>query len=558
MGKSSSSLFVTNGCSNHSDCDRADLDFYSSDPKAAEWLLQLEPDISDNIWECACGSLSLSDVFTAAGKHVRNSDIIARKDGIEILDFLTCETPMHDADIITNPPYNCFDYETQCYTKRGWLYYTDIKESDEILSVNPYTMELEWSTINSIIIRDKTEDEKMYHFKKSHMDIMVTDNHRMFAFDAKSNKLSIKDNDLIKSKYIRCKHYIPKLGYIWKGIQKDIFVLPGIAGCKHAQPIYKEEIQINMNSWLEFFGLWLADGCCRHTTNINNNYRKTVTIKQSEKTAYRVREILSKLPFAYKEYVDVKDKKLPCISFEIHNEQLWYYLKQFGKSADKFIPEDIKNLTPQQISCFLNAYFFGDGSLFKTKTSKARIFRTASEKLAEDIQELLLKTGLLSHIVRSKYKTSDGINHALYIIYENRNSIYNRMYFPSNKNDKCAVEYTGKVWCLNLKKNGVFLLRRNGLEFFCGNCAKDFVEKALSLVDDGRYVCMFLKLTFLEGKSRRPLFDKYPPIRVWVSTSRMKCYMNGVSNSNNASAVCYAWFVWKKGYKGYPEIRWFN
>lgn len=195
MGKSSSSLFVTNGCSNHSDCDRADLDFYSSDPKAAEWLLQLEPDISDNIWECACGSLSLSDVFTAAGKHVRNSDIIARKDGIEILDFLTCETPMHDADIITNPPYNK---------------------------------------------------------------------------------------------------------------------------------------------------------------------------------------------------------------------------------------------------------------------------------------------------------------------------------------------------------------------------AKDFVEKALSLVDDGRYVCMFLKLTFLEGKSRRSLFDKYPPIRVWVSTSRMKCYMNGVSNSNNASAVCYAWFVWKKGYKGYPEIRWFN
>lgn len=194
MTRNKKSVFVTNGCNSHCNHDRADLDFYSSDPKVAEWLLKLEPDLSDNIWECACGSLSLSNVFTAAGKHVRNSDIVTRADNIEILDFLSCETPVHNTDIVTNPPY--------------------------------------------------------------------------------------------------------------------------------------------------------------------------------------------------------------------------------------------------------------------------------------------------------KY-------------------------------------------------------------------AKEFVEKALSLVDDGRYACMFLKLTFLEGKARRQLFDKYPPIRVWVSSSRISCYMNDIQ-TYKGSAVCYAWFIWKKGYKGYPEIRWFN
>lgn len=41
--------------------------------------------------------------------------------------------------------------------------------------------------------------------------------------------------------------------------------------------------------------------------------------------------------------------------------------------------------------------------------------------------------------------------------------------------------------------------------------AREFVEHALELVKDGSRVAMFLKIQFLEGKSRRELFDKAPP-----------------------------------------------
>ena len=57
-------------------------------------------------------------------------------------------------------------------------------------------------------------------------------------------------------------------------------------------------------------------------------------------------------------------------------------------------------------------------------------------------------------------------------------------------------------------KNGVFLLRRNGKEFFSGNCAAEFVEKAMETVTDGNKVCMFLKLQFLEGKKKEENFLK--------------------------------------------------
>ena len=41
--------------------------------------------------------------------------------------------------------------------------------------------------------------------------------------------------------------------------------------------------------------------------------------------------------------------------------------------------------------------------------------------------------------------------------------------------------------------------------------AQQFVEKALSIIPEGKKVAMFLKLTFLEGKARRELFRSTPP-----------------------------------------------
>lgn len=42
--------------------------------------------------------------------------------------------------------------------------------------------------------------------------------------------------------------------------------------------------------------------------------------------------------------------------------------------------------------------------------------------------------------------------------------------------------------------------------------AKEFVEKALAIVPEGRKVAMFLKLTFMEGKGRKQMFLNTPPL----------------------------------------------
>ena len=89
--------------------------------------------------------------------------------------------------------------------------------------------------------------------------------------------------------------------------------------------------------------------------------------------------------------------------------------------------------------------------------------------------------------------------------------------------------------------------------------AKEFVEKAIETVTDGHKVAMFLKLQFLESKARRKLFEKYPPRKIYVSSSRLRCAMNGeFEKYAKSNAVTYAWFIWEKGNNKEPIVRWFN
>lgn len=90
--------------------------------------------------------------------------------------------------------------------------------------------------------------------------------------------------------------------------------------------------------------------------------------------------------------------------------------------------------------------------------------------------------------------------------------------------------------------------------------AKEFVLHALDLITKGRKVYMFLKLTFLEGKTRyKDLFSLYPPKNIYVFSERVMCAKNGrfqEMKDSGGSAVAYAWFVWHKGWKGKTTIDW--
>lgn len=99
----SKSAFVQIGASNYTNVERENNDYYATEPKAVERLLEVEK-FNKNIWECACGEGNISEVFKQNNHNVYSTDLIDRGYADEHFDFLTSNIKFN-GDIVTNPPY---------------------------------------------------------------------------------------------------------------------------------------------------------------------------------------------------------------------------------------------------------------------------------------------------------------------------------------------------------------------------------------------------------------------------------------------------------------------
>lgn len=103
------------------------------------------------------------------------------------------------------------------------------------------------------------------------------------------------------------------------------------------------------------------------------------------------------------------------------------------------------------------------------------------------------------------------------------------------------------------------------------NINEEFVLQAIKMCKNK--CAMLLKIQFLETTKRfNGIFKNYPPKYVYVFSSRQACskYPDFLQHDENGnivknkkgealkigSASLYCWFIWEKGFKGEPIIRW--
>lgn len=77
--------------------------------------------------------------------------------------------------------------------------------------------------------------------------------------------------------------------------------------------------------------------------------------------------------------------------------------------------------------------------------------------------------------------------------------------------------------------------------------ADQFVRHALSFPSIDK-VALLLRLAWLEGVTRKPLFESDPPLaRVWVSSRRLTMKRGGTDGGDGGGGmVAFAWFVWDR------------
>lgn len=377
-------------------------------------------------------------------------------------NFKTYQIPKAQL-ILTDVPY-CYDEETECWTTEGWKKYNELTLDDVVLGLNHETQEIEYTGISDIIIRDNTD--KMYLFESTNLNLFVTEHHRMWAYHGyktrlKNEKVQVrkisKENCIKTPDKINSSHIIPRSGYRYCSTNfTDTITIPSCKMNANGQEHIAPPIEIPLSKWLPFFGLWIADGCTVNQFAKNGRRLYCVSIKQFGENRKKVREMLSNFPFKWHEY---QEKNRASSNFNIFSKQLWIYLSQFGKSADKFLPRWLLNLNKPYLQLFWDWYTFGDSA----KNGNGLLISTISKKLIIGLQEVALKLGTICQVREAL------CNPPL------PKKIYSFTYNPHSRNigymkPTIVNDYKGKVWCITLNKNSVFLVRRKGLISFCGNC----------------------------------------------------------------------------------------
>jgi len=358
--------------------------------------------------------------------------------------YLWLETPDHSR--IHDDYVHCYDEETEILTEDGWKRFNELTYDDKVATLNDEY--LEYHKPQKII--KKRYKGKMFHVVSKQIDLCVTPNHKMYVSLSKgANQWS--DFQLIEAEKIFDKQVKYKKNAKWIGKEPEFFVLPPLKSKYH--PHLNKEIRIPMKLWVKFFGYYIAEGYARD---------KTTTIAQVKpKIKNKIRNILQRLPWSFKEYDD---------SFVIYSKQLSGYLKQFGLAYEKYLPKWFKQLSSSLLKDFLDCYWEGDGH--------RHIATTSSKKLADDLTEVLLKAGLSGNcsIYANKGKKGGKIQsrriihkHTLYgvhkITYKNTPRVLHHKSFGSRNE---WIEYDGYVYCVTVP-NHIIYVRRNGKPCWSGN-----------------------------------------------------------------------------------------
>ena len=345
----------------------------------------------------------------------------------------------------------CYDDKTEILTDKGWKSFKDITNDEVVATLNPETEKLEYQKIKNRIAQ--TYKGIMHKYDSQHISLVVTPNHKIYAQKYQYGRDC--DFKLYDSEYTFGKRIKLKKDFKWSGYNQEYFRLPDIVKNSNSQ---KSIDKIKMDDWLEFLGWFLSEGSC-----FINESHYIVDISQREYSTHygEIKECLDRIGFKYQQ---------TPVGYRIIMKQLYDYLKQFGKSNQKYIPREILNLESNQLIILLESLIKGDG----WEEEKCRRYCTVSNQLADDVQELALKVGYVADISIKKqvgYQAPNGTgNYDLNIVRltTNRKEVLIDPY-QDNREYYFIEKYDGMIYCVEVPKYNLVYVRRNGKTCWSGN-----------------------------------------------------------------------------------------
>lgn len=352
----------------------------------------------------------------------------------------------------------CLTPDHEVLTTSGWKNIKDVTTDDKVATLNQETHHIEFQYPTETPNFDHTG--QMYSVTARGVDLVTTLNHNMYVRQNNTGYELVEAQDINGSRAYYKKDGINDIEDVFE------FTLPTVSRTRpeNMGDVTYEEKSIDMDSWLEFLGIYLAEGW------VDNSKCVRIAIHK-DRVKSKLVEILPNLGYAHKIYDTEPDYMY------ISDLQLSSYMTQFGKSYNKYIPEWCYTLSRRQSSLLLNGILLGDGYYDIRRGSWE--YYSGSKQLANGVQILAFMSGQTAQMsvknLKGEIVTIKGNE-------TKRNSDQYRIYisnYPLNKEplvggsttEEKLIEYDGKVYCITVP-NHVFLTRRNFTYVWTGNSSR--------------------------------------------------------------------------------------
>lgn len=350
--------------------------------------------------------------------------------------------------------WGCYDKETKVMTDKGLKLFKDVDiENDLFVTLNIKTNNIEYQKAFDYI--EKPFKGKLVSIKHRGVDLLITDNHNMVI--SENEDIIIKPYSEIESGSF----LIPRQH---NGLQHnqniDKITIPPVSYGLRSKKEYRKDspIDIEMNDWLKFLGIFLTDGSSTYDEK-RGTYKVSI-FQKKEKFISDIEDLLERLPFNFK-YKKNKYEYYTC------SKQLASFLVETKNKNLRTIPDYVFECSKEQKEIFLKWLFYGDGSF--TQDNELWKISVCSKKMTNQICRLLLDTGKMFSLYeynppeREYNGTLMRSNYPLTTI-----QIITKENTYITKEHISHIEYDDNVYCVSVP-NKTLLVEKSGQLIWCGN-----------------------------------------------------------------------------------------
>jgi len=351
---------------------------------------------------------------------------------------------------------HCFDAETEVLTQDGWKTFDKVSTSDLVGTVNRESLAMEWQHPTEVIW-SRYEGE-MIHFGGTHnFDLVVTPNHDLFAkrctvrYPSSPGSWEFVEAQSVRDRYRRQEYRMLSAPKQWRGAAPEWFDVP-VPDDMRVNARTNIVRRIPAEDMMRLAGWYVSEGHCRP---LDSEHGGRIVICQTDAHPDHRAEIVALLKSLGLAVIDAtKD-------ITVHSKQLATFLvDNFGRmSRGVRLPRWVKDLDARLLTILRDTMLKGDGC---HADGVAWFYRTVSRQLADDFQEVCLKTGIRAS-VRHRHVTGACGESECYDV-----SLARQHTEPSISAAPAAVPYSGYVGCVSVP-NRTVIVRRNGIPVVSGN-----------------------------------------------------------------------------------------